>query len=111
MSDINVEEDPPTPELPLNTSTSSPIEDKRSPKEKSHVNETDIAMQGIVTEKGFDTTPSKKVMNPDTLDWLDSSPDIKLAKKATEQIYSSIPQKHKTIRDFNNADEKKLLKA
>lgn len=109
-SDINVAEDPSTPEPPFNTSTSNPTEDNRSPKLKSHVYDTDDAMQGIETEKELNTTPSKNVMNPDNMDWLGSSPDMKVTKKAAEQAYSSHPQKLETVRDFDNLDEKKPLK-
>ena len=111
MSDINVIEDPQTPEPPGNTSTSSPIEGNRSSKQKGDVNDTESAMQGVVTEKGLNSTPFKKVVNPDTIDWLNSSSDVKVAKKATAQIYSTDTQKHEKICGVNNIDEKKPLKA
>lgn len=102
MSDINVAEGPPTPEPHFNSSTSSPTEENRSPEQSSHINETDGAMQGVVTEKA---------VNPETMGWLNSSPDIKVAENANEQIYSSDSQKHKPMRDFDNVDENKPLKA
>ena len=111
MSDINVIEDPPTPERPGYTSTISPTEGNRSPKQSGDVNETESAMQGVVIEKGLNATPFKKVVNPDTIDWLDSSSDVKVAKKATAQIYSPDTRKHEKISGVNNVDEKKSLKA
>lgn len=81
MSEINANEDPPTPEPPLSTSASSPTED---------------------------TNLSTKVMNPDTMDWLNSSPDVKVAKKATEQTHSSEPE---AMHDFDNVDGKRQLKS
>lgn len=111
MSDMNVVDDPPTPEPPFNTSASSPTEENRSPQPISPINENDGAMQGVVTEKVSYAIPSKKAVNPDTMDWLDSSPDINVAKKTTERIYSPDSPKHKAIRDFDNVDENKPLKA
>ena len=109
MSDINVAEDPPTPEPPFNTSPSSPIEDNRSPNVKSDTHETDDAMQGIETKKYLSSIPSK-IMNPDTMDWLRASSDIKVSKKATAQVHLSDTQKLEKLRDFDNLDEKKPLK-
>lgn len=97
MPDMNVVEDPPNPEPPFNISTSSPTGDNRSPKAKSLKYETDDAMQGVETEKGINTPPSKKAaMNPDTVDWLKFSPDVKEAKKTTEQDYLSHPRNVET---------------
>ena len=81
MSDINANEDPPIPEPLLSTSASSPTED---------------------------TNLSTKFMNPDTMDWLNSSPDVKVAKKATEQTHSPEPE---AIHDLDNVDGKRKLKS
>lgn len=111
MSDINVVEDPSTPEPPFNTSASSPIAENRSPKQRSPINETDGAMQGVVTEKVLHAVPLEKAVNPDTMDWLNSSSDINVAKKAAEQKFSPDSQKHMSMRDIDNIDEHKPLKA
>lgn len=111
MSDMNLAEDLRTSEPPFDTFTSSPTEDNRSPKLESRMYGNDVVMKGVDAEKGFPPSPPKKAMNPDTIHWLETSPDIKTGKKATKQVYSSDPQKLETMRDFDNLDEKKPLKA
>ena len=111
MSDTNVVEDPSTPELFCNTFTSSPIAENRSPKQSTQISETDGAMQGVVTEKVSHAAPFKKAVNPDTMDWLDYSPDTNMAKKAVERKLSPDSQKHMPMRDIGNIDEHKPLKA
>lgn len=106
MSDINAAEDPLTPEPPVDTPNFTPTKDDNSPKLENGKYDTDVAMKGVDAEIYSDQGPPEKPMKPDTTHWPKTSPDMKIAKKITEQVYPSDPCKLDAMRNFDNPGKK-----
>lgn len=110
MSDINAAGYLSTPGPSVDTPTFIPTKDDDSPKLENGKHDTDVAMKGVDAEIYSDQGPPEKPIKLDTTHWPEISPDMKPAKKITEQVYHSDPCKLEEMRKFDNPAKKNSSK-
>lgn len=108
MPDINASEELQAPEVPLDTHVSSPAKEHDSPI-KIRSRDGGVAMKGIDAEEGSNVGSPQKFTNPDTVHWLKNRPEVKAAKKDSDEVYASDRRKVEKMRNFDQASPKKQL--